>query len=491
MKGAIRVGLAVSLICSSMSAYASVSASAVGSAPVLKLNPQVVEELTLTKGLRAKEAELEEQRSRVVLYRALGEFDLRFLVTPGFEHNQAQTLSGTSNVIDKTFTLQTGVFKKFRYGTTLGVELADIRQTSVLNASSGGARLPNANLRSAQLSVRQALSRNAFGYADRLAVAIGEDTVTSAKAAKAENLEAALLEAMTLFWSAYTAEQQLKEMTAAREKYDDLVRNVRRKAGFQLATPGEVPRLEAEREAADQRVKTAQASYQNSIDALLTALQIRPAQAIELDVPKDLPPAPKLAEMPLESLRTVRIAETALRNAERDLMRAHSQTRPRLDLVARGKTTGVDDEPGVAFTEMTSMMYPTAFIGIEFETPFGSDLFRGQMADAIVQAEQSQIRLQRQRDSTRDALWSLERLAQSQHSVASSGIEIVEKRSQVVRELETAYRQGRQPLIELIRAYNELFNAQIERARAVGQYHVTLNQLAAARDELVSAAHAD
>ena len=59
-------------------------------------------------------------------------------------------------------------------------------------------------------------------------------------------------------------------------------------------------------------------------------------------------------------------------------------------------------------------------------------------------------------------------------------------REKVVRELEGAYRQGRQPLVELIRSYNDLFAAQLDRARAVGQYHISLNQLAAARDELVT-----
>ncbi len=451
----------------------------------LKLSPQTVVDLALKQGLEAKRAELEAQRSYLTLQQALGEFDFQISLKTGYEYNQAQTIAGVNNLVDRTLTTTGLLSKRIRTGTTFELEYINTQQASILDASSAGNRLPNAHLQSTQLTLRQALWRNTFGYADRLGVAIGETGVKAAHETRDEALETVLLDAMTRFWETYTADQQLQEDIAAREKYEQLVRNVRRRSGFNLATPGELPRLEAELITADQKVKTSSAAYLASVDRLLTALQIKTGEQVSIEVPNALPPVPKVEPKNVENLRTLRIAQLNYEIADRNLRRTKWRAYPQFDLVARGRTTGVDEDRSRASAEMNAINYPTYFIGVEISTALDSDLLRGQIADAEVQFAQSQNNLNLERDNRTNELRDFERQVSSQYSVAKTSLEVVELRDRVVRQLEAAYRQGRQPLVELIRAYNDLFAAQRARAKAVGDYHIILNRWAASRDELV------
>lgn len=454
----------------------------------IKLNPQSVVDLTLKQGLEAKSAELEAQRGYLALQQALGAFDFQVTIKPTYEYTQAQTLAGIQNVQDRTLTWYGLISKKVRTGTTFDIEYTNTQQASILTtfATVGGVqRYPNAYLQSTQFQIRQNFWRNAFGYADRLALEIGRDTVVSANETRDEKLETVLLDSMTLFWNTYTADQQLKEAISAREKYEQLVRSVRRRSGFNLASPGELPRLEAEMLAADSRVKSASAGYLNAVDKLLSALQIATGEPISIEVPNVLPPVPQLKPKTVEELRVMKIADLDMKNAQKNLQRVRSNAHPQFDLVARARATGVDEARDVASAEMTAINYPTYYVGIEFTTPIDSDLLRGQIADAEVQYSQSETNRQIKRYQNQNALSDFERRVSSQYSVAKSSVEIVDFRTKVVAQLEAAYRQGRQPLVELIRAYNDLFSAQFDRARAVGDYHIILNQYAASRDELV------
>lgn len=451
----------------------------------LKLSPQQVVDLALQKGRRARSAELLAQRSYLGLETARSVYDLSLTSNFGYEIDQAESLTGFSNPKDRTTTFTTELSKKIATGTTLSLAYDHTRQNSVLSPFTAQTRNPNATQNILSAGVRQHLLRNYFGFGDRLAVEVAETNVRVALESREEDLEEILLDAMTLYWDAFVAQQQLKENMSARDKYQQLVKNTRRKSSLSLSTPGELPRLEAEYDVAEARVKASASAYLNAVERLLTAIQMPEVDDIDFDIPAELPPVPQLVGKDLESLRSVRIARSSFENAERDLRAVRANGLPRLDLVASARSTGVDPDGDAATAEMVAGNKPTYFIGLEFSTPLDSSLVRGGIADRKVAVEQGRVALDLARDASRDALRAAERTVISDYAVAKANIEAVEGRARVVRELETSYRQGRQPLVELIRAYNELFSAQLEKARAIGAYHVSLNRLAAARDELV------
>ncbi|MEK7356889.1 MAG: TolC family protein, partial [Bdellovibrionota bacterium] len=250
--------------------------------------------------------------------------------------------------------------------------------------------------------------------------------------------------------------------------------------------PGELPRLEAEYAATLARVKTSSATYLTAINSLRTALEIQGGDEIILVIPSEVPPVPQLAKRAVEDLRSYRVTKTTLENANRLLDSYSNQARPQLDLIARAKTTGVDTDSGRALAEMGSTSYPTYYVGIEFKTPLGTTAARGALADAQVAKQIAENNLGIAKNTLGDNLENLESSVAALYSTAKLSMETVTLRERVVRESETAYRVGRTPLVELIRSYNELFNAQLLRAQAIGAYHIALNSLAAARDELVT-----
>lgn len=450
----------------------------------VKLTPQDVVEMALAKGERAKAANYLAQRSYLTLQNALGAYDFQFKITPSYEESQAPTIAGGYNLFDRTQTITSTLAKQFSTGTYAAVDYIGLQQSSTLQPTS--TRTPNITLNSLQLTLRQSIWRDAFGKADRLYEEMGRGQIEAAKFTRDQTLQTIMLDAMTSFWNTYIAEKQLRENLAAREKYEILIRNVRQKAGYNLSTPGELPRLQAELEGVEQKVKNSSSTYLNSLQTLATSIRLDMKDPVELDVPVELPPIPRLEQKDLNALRPVRIAQTNLSVAEKTLNRVKSQNHPRFDVVAKAKSTGVDESNGTSLAQMQSGSKPTYYVGVEFETPLGSELQRGQETDAWVALKQAETELVIQSDNVRDQLIQLERTVVSQYSVAKSAIATVDLRGKVVREMEVAYRQGRQPLVELIRSYNDFFQSQQDRASAVGKYHIALNQLAAARDELVA-----
>jgi outer membrane protein TolC len=445
----------------------------------------LVVDRVLKEGTSARSAELQSQLANFNLESALGTYDIQWTAQTGYEQNEAQNISATANPMDRTFTFGTVLSKKLATGTTVSLGFDHLYQESTLSAYASTTRKPTVGSDVLTLTIRQALLSNAFGRADRLQVEVAEANVSSAKESLRENLEGVILNGLTLFWNAYVAQEQFKQNLAAREKYDQLVKNVRRKAGFNLSTPGELPRLEAELNNTEARVKTSSAAYLSAVDGLLTAMKWPSHEQVDFEVPAGLPPVPQLKERSIDDLRLVKVATVNVQSAERNLSSIRNQGLPKLDLVARGKTTGVDEERDRALAEMTGGRYPTYYVGIEFSTALDSSLRRGLEGAANVQLESARVALSSQRDILRDQIRSLERSVVADHENAKMASDTVEFREKVVRELEVSYRQGRQPLVELIRAYNDLFSAQLDRARAIGQYHISLNQLAAARDELI------
>lgn len=461
----------------------------ISGAHAVALSPQDVVDLALKQAPAVQQAELTAQVEEGAAEKSLGAYDLIWKLNPTYTYSEAQNLTGTSNPVDKTLSVDTSLAKAFSTGTILGLEFNRISQESLLSSFTSNLRRPTAASDVLSLSIRQALWRNILGAGDRAAISRSGAKIEIARMNRQELLEAAILESLSVYWNAYVAETQLRENSAARQKYEELVKAVRRKAGFNLSSPGELPRLEAEFEAADSRVKISSKDFLAAMDKLRTNLQIGKDEAITFKASatevKDIPDFPKLKTVDVESLRPMVIAKLTMENAERDRTIAMQSARPKLDLIGRVASTGVDSQSDGAFSKMTSGTNPTYVLGVELEVPLDSSLFRGTRAEASARYRIAEIDYKLAKDKLRDSLIDAERGAQALRDNALSSIEIVAKRSRVVREFEASYRQGRTPLVELIRAFNELFDAQLNRARSVGNYMIALNQWAAIRDELV------
>ena len=134
---------------------------------------------------------------------------------------------------------------------------------------------------------------------------------------------------------------------------------------------------------------------------------------------------------------------------------------------------------------MTSFTRPTYYVGLRVSVALDSDLAEGTVANAGYQRKLAELRNLENVDQVRNSLRSLEREVRARYFVAESAIKRVQLRERALRRIDEAYRQGRFDISEVTDAYNNLFESQTDRLRAIGNYHIARNRLAALRDELI------
>lgn len=454
----------------------------------ISLSPQNVVDRILQKNPDARLAELNAQTAFAKYSQSLGVYDLKLLGSVKWTRDRAQGLppSPYESTEDKTVYYNLGVEKYFSTGTGVNLSYEETQLESRL--STGGITaglLPRYASNVFGLALRQSLVKDSFGYASRLLIDINQAAVENAKNSRDEDLEKVLLDSMSSYWDAFSAQEALKYALQSREKYQKLVNSTRSKARYNLNEPGQLSRLEAELEVADQKVKSASYSYLVLSENLLQKLKFPMTEEIEFVIENRIPPLPKLEDKDLDSLRPMQISKSDLEQKKKDLSRVHNLTLPQVDLVGGVKSVGVDRNRTDSFSEMTAGNHPIYYVGVEVSYALDSELNRGNLAQAKVNRQIAEANYEKTIDSMNALMDWDEKNVTLKYQLAKSGEALVDLRGKVVREMEAAYRQGRQPLVELIRSYNDLIAAQQDFARAMGQYHIALNQWAATRDELV------
>lgn len=454
----------------------------------ISLSPQDVVDRVLVQSPDARVAELDAQNAFAQYSQYLGAFDFQLNASLTIRRDETQSFppSNFDSTEKKTTYYTLGVQKTFSTGTSAKLAYEETALKNRLStAGIGAGQIPQAYNNHLTLSFSQSLVRNAFGYATRLNNEIQKSFVENAKIARDENLEAVLLNSMSLYWNAFAAQETLRYALQAREKYQNLVKSTRSKQRYNLNDPGQLPRLEAELEQADQAVKTASYKYLTSTESLLIILKYDSKDEINFVIEDKIPPLPKLDAKTLESLRTMRFSKTRLERARQDQSRVRNLNLPELNLVGAVHSVGIDEKRSDSFSEMTAGTRPIYYVGLEFNYALDSELRRGNLAIANVNRELAEAQFEQDTEKTQIALSAYEKNATLGYQIAKSSVALVEHRSRVVKEMESAFRQGRQTLVELIRAYNELSTAQQAHASALGNYHIALNQWASVRDELV------
>lgn len=504
--------VACAVVCAILSQALEGTEAVAEQSPVLRIGASEVRKLTMEQAPRLKQAEYAEERSSAQAEAMRGAYDLIMSLAPTYEYTRAQNLAGFANRSDRTATVVAGLNQRLSTGSFLSAQIQTIQQESELNPFFSNLRPSRAALSVVSLQVRQSLWRNLFGEADRATLEVADAQTLIAELNKEEAVEGLLVESLTLYWNAVTAQVQLRENRQARDKFRELVLAVRKKAGFNLNAPGELPRLEAELDALEVRVLQSEQEAEASIENLRTQLKLSSEVEISLvDVDRldsdkiqsasggrtstlagaasvvggaePLRPGPQ--SFSLEKLRPVQIARLQMQAAEKSKKIADSNSRARVDLLLEARSTGVQQSTDIAFNQMTEGNFPTYIIGLQVEVPWDSSGFRGVRAEADANFKSAEVEYRLAQQQVRDRYAQAERAVRANSVSARATKEIVLNRQKALKELEASYRQGRTPLIELIRGYNEFFLAVQERARTVGALQVALANLEAVRDEMI------
>lgn len=458
-------------------------------APEITLNQRTVAEQVLKTGPKAQEVNLKYQQYRLEPVRALSAYDWRLLLESGYEYDYLATLlsgGGISNKV-KYERLRTTVSlqKPFTSGTLLGVEFNRLSQKATNEGGGTITPVPEQTLDSAGLILEQAILGNFFGVADRGIVNAAELTYEANKIARADELEEVVLASIRQFWNAYVAQENFREASNSRDRYKQLVDAVRRKTSLGYSNPGDLPQVQAEFEAREQKVKSASTDYLKAMDDLITLLGLEPNTTIKFDVPKQVPPVPKLIEKSVEDLRVVRSQKLKTEAAQESLSAAKSLSYPSLKFIGRVYSSGVDESSENAYSELISGTRPKYYAGLRFEYNFGSDIQNETIINRKLTKDLEETRLRRQLAESEDLEMQTQRKVQAAHAIALSAEKQKNFREKASQELNRSYNQGRTDISLLITAMNNYFDSEVQYSRAVGDYAIALNEWAASRDELI------
>lgn len=454
----------------------------------ITLSQKTVAELVLKQGPKTQEVNLKYQQFRLSPIQTLSAYDWKLLAESGFEYDKSVSLLTSftqNNNKYERYKTTVSLQKPFTTGTFLGLELSRLSQKATYDAFISNPPPSQQTLDLAGLTLEQSLLGNFLGAADRGNVNAVELTYQANNVTRANELEDVVLQSIRQFWNAYVSQENFKEAVKSRDRYKKLVDAVKKKTSLGYSNPGDLPQVQAEFETREQKVKTTSTEYLTNVENLLTLLNLDPGTEVKFEVPKAIPPVPKLAEKKIEDLREIRSQKLKLEAARESLSAAESTSYPTLNFVGKLYTTGVDESAESSYSELMSGSRPKYYAGIKFQYNFGSDIQNETIINRKMTKDLEESRLRRQLLEAQDREQQAQRKVHTTYAIALSSEKQMGFREKASQELNRSYSQGRTDISLLITAMNNFFDTEVQYSRAVGEYAIALNEWAATRDELI------
>jgi outer membrane protein TolC len=444
-------------------------------------------ELVLQKSLSLKETDLKYEQYRLAPYLVYGNYEWKWSVETGLQVDKTESLSLIGDYRFERHRTVANVTKSLLTGTNLIFDFARTSQKrdgdSLTNPTTNTAR--DLTLDSWGIAIEQSLWGNSFGSGDRARVQAAESLYKSQALLRSNEIQNLVLQGLRLYWDAYVAHENFKESINARDRYQKLVGNIKKKNSLGYTLPGELNQVQAEFEVREYSIKTTFNEQLRLMETLITYLNLPQTIEVEFEIPKTIPPIPQLSPKMAQETRLLKSQELKIQSVQEELNYVDSKNMPDLNLVARLSATGVDESSNESLSELTRGNHPNAYLGLKLSHFFGSDVRREEMLNKKASLEFEKIRQQR------NYLEFGDRQKQSQRrvEVAYQLLESIKRqkifRDKALAELNRSYSQGRTDIRNLIEAMNALNSTELAHSRAIGDYFIALNEWSALRDELI------
>lgn len=455
----------------------------------IRVNPQFVVDRILSESRQAKAIDLEEQKTEVTYYNTYAPYDWIATGSASYEKDKSYSLSGSSNIEDRTAIWSVGMTKRVPTGTTVGVSYSRTLQNSTYRytPSSTALRGSYAVYDVGSLTITQDLLGNFFGIAERKLLRSADQLLESASLSKKESQELLVLDALKLFWDTYVSKESLREAMSQRDKYENLVKEVENKSRLGFVNPGDLPKARASLGAQTRNVKLSSYNYLFNLDKLVTTMRLPDTDKdLKFEVKEEIPPMPAMVMPKIGELRAVVVKETLYDNAVLNKRATDIATDwPDLKLVAKAGSTGLEATSNRAFESMTASDHPVYSLALNMTYRFFSDKNHADKINANVAFEETFNNLLKQREEDRRNISSWMEYVRATYAAAQSAVEEMAQWEKAVREQEKSYRQGRLDFSQLIQDYDSYYRARATRIRAIGDYQIALHSYAAAIDTLV------
>ncbi len=456
------------------------------SSKVKTINLKTVAQLVLNQSLKKEESVLNYQQAIYKKNQSLASLDYTLNVESGWEQSKFENFTGTANPKDETYKTNIQLKKTFLTGTNLILEYTRTSLKSEFASSYTGS-LPNSQTQDVVgLSLEQSLLKNILGQNTQRDLELSELDVQQAEKNKLLQMQEQVLEAIRAFWKAYVSQKNFLESISTRDRYLKLVESVRKKNQFGYANPGELYQVLAELEIREQTVKSLSQDYLNSLDCLLTLLNMPKEEKIELIIPEGLTPAPVLSKLNLETNRSLLIQKDKIKQSEVQLETANNKTLPDLSLVGKVYRSGLEPTSEDAFTEMSTGSHPKYYLGFKFSYSFGSDQQKDDYKSKLIQKNIEHLKFNKLQSELLEKESVIQRKIQVSYNSIISLKSQLEWREKALQDIQKAYTQGRLDISQLIDSMNKYFAVQTQYTQSLGDYQIALNEWSALSDQLVT-----
>lgn len=453
---------------------------------VIKLSPQQVVDQVMFNSLRGKELKLNHELARLAYITQLQTFDWIFNVESGNENSNFEPQNGLNfSSGQRSMQSKLGVQKNWISGTQMSFDVN--HNSTEFDLVAGSFLPPVVNVWSSNLTITQSLWRNYFGASARNELLAQLKIYENAELQKIEDLENLIVESLTRYWQVVTTKSAYLEAIQTRNRYKTLLGNVKRKQAVGYANPGELAQVQAELEAKEQSILRSDLAYQQVKQDFITFLNFeKKPDDLDLEIPlKAIAPPNKLNALPSEALRPIRIAQQKVDAAWSRVLATQANQGAEVALIGQFGIAGVDKDSAIAREEWLNAERPRVFTGIRVQWELGSDYRKEQAINRRLSYDQELLRLTRFKKELEDQYNHLERRLVNNYELTQSLQRQKVFRNKAVDELTRNYQLGRIEIRTLIESINAAFGTEMEFLKSVGDYQITLTEVAAFRDELI------
>ncbi len=458
--------------------------------PAVSLKIQDVIQQVLDQGLYKKDIDINYQRSEIPWLLTESSFDTQMIAKVQNEDSRAESLTTIPNDRDQTQSWIFGVSRRFSTGTTLSYDYSFIHRDSDLSAFARSNNVsPEIFYHQSAFTIKQDLFNNAFGYRDRRLLLSADLQTERAKLERDEATEELLLQTIKVFLDAFTAQENLKQSLAARDKYQLLLKSIQQKHRMGFDDKSELTKTKAEIQNQEKNVLTARMFFDTLITKLYTFLNSNPPPEVQIDVPETISPPdkndPKFQKnTDTDHFRKTQSSDVLVRAAEADNEAAQNNKWAQLNVFGQASYNGLDPANDTALTEMNHQDHPKYTVGLEFQMKWGGSSQKAEKLSKMLAHEEA---LNNQRKTKNDLLETLGRTQtnlKTKFDIVSRAEESVKLWEDTIKSQESNHRYGRITTTELILDYTNYFRTKASLSSARADYQMALYEYQAARDQL-------
>ena len=451
---------------------------------VFILTPKQVAELVLKQSYNSQQINLTAQSVRLSLAEIEKIYDFQFSLESGYQKSKFQVAANNNLLEDQQYLTNINLKKAFATGTE--IELLYGRLSYQPQFSSLATAPYNKYTEDIfGVTLEQSLLSNFFGVSSRAILRAGRNIVDASEIDRVANLQDLVLDAIRLYWKTYVAQRNFQEALNSRSRYSKLVETVKKKTNYGYSNPGELAQAQAELEDREQIVKNTSTTYLFNLESLVTLLKLPANSEIKFPALEDIPAPPKIERVNVENLRRFRSSKLKAEASEERLKAAKSYGYPDVALVGKYYQQGLEESADDSYSEMVNGSRPKYYVGVKVTYNFGSSYESEYLLNTRVNRDLAANNLVIQRLNDDNFQNTITRRIQADYAIALSARSKRNYREKAAQELTKAYNQGRTEIKAFIDVLNSYFTSEVEFSRAVGDYHTSLNDWAAFRDELI------